>query len=155
MLYGYLDRGESLLLLALVAGIVSRYLGISQGITLIIISLAGLMAIFFFMAFRPPAEVPAETEEKPGFMYLFVYVIVPKIMWISCAVCTSSLLLYHLESGNEGYTLGLMIHSTLTVGTLVVIGLAAAKGVPGLRSLLPIYFRALPLMLTAVYLLRG
>lgn len=122
---------------------------------MIIISLGVLAAIFFFMAFRPQAQAPTPTGEKLDFIHLLVSTTLPKLLWISCAVGTSSLMLYHSDTGNEGYKLGLMIHSAVEPISLLIIGLAAAKGLPGLRSLLPIYFRALPLLLAAVYLLRG
>ncbi len=154
-LYGYFDRAESFFLFALLAGVASRYLGFSQSITVIIISLGGLAAIFFFMAFRPPAQMSTPGGEKLDFIHLLVSTTLPKLLWISCAVGTSSLMLYHSDAGNEGYKPGLMIHSVVTPISVLIFGLAAAKGVPGLRSLLPIYFRALPLLLAAVYLLRG
>lgn len=156
-LYGFFDRAEAFFLFALLAGVASHYLGFSQSITVIIISLGGLAAIFFFMAFRPPAQtsMPTQGGEKPDSIHLLASTTLPKLLWISCAVGTSSLMLFHSDAGNEGYKPGLMIHSVVTPISLLIIGLAAAKGVPGLRSLLPIYFRALPLLLAAVYLLRG
>ncbi len=154
-LYGLFDRAETFFLFALTAGIVSRYLGFAQSTTVIIVSLGGLAAIFFFMAFRPPAQMPTPTGEKLDFIHLLVSTTLPKLLWISCAVGSSSLMLFLSDPGNEGYKPGLMIHSVVTPISLLIIGFAAAKGVPGLRSLLPIYFRALPLLLAAVYLLRG
>ena len=71
-LYELFGRAEAFFLFALLAGVALRYLGFSQAITVIIISLGGLAVIFFFMAFRPPAQMPTSTGEKLDFIHLLV-----------------------------------------------------------------------------------
>jgi hypothetical protein len=97
----------------------------------------------------------ATEGEKLDFMALFISTILPKVTWISCAVCASSLVMYHIGTGNDGYKQGLMIHTAITVVGLIVLGFGALKGVKNIRTLVPIYFRAIPLLLAAEHLLQS
>jgi len=152
-LYQLLDQIESFLLLALLAGVAFYYFGISLGAEVVTLALAGLGAVFFLMAYRPPKKTESPTTEKLGFMTLLVHTIIPKILWIGCAVGAIGLLLRHLQTGNNGYQQLLIIQSTVTLFTLIALGIAATQGVTGFRNLLPIYFRALPIALAGASLL--
>lgn len=152
-LYAFVERGETLFLIMLLAGAVLFSFGFSQGSGLVTFALGGLAVVFFLMAYRPPKSNQLNTEKKMDFMQLVVLTIIPKVLWISCAVGTIGLLLRHLQTENDGYRQMLIIQSAVTVGTLIVVGVGVVKGVSGLRNLLPIYYRALPLTLAAGSLL--
>lgn len=152
-LYAFVERGETLFLITLLAGAALFFFGFSQGSTLVTVALGGLAVVFFLMAYRPPRSSQGDPEKKMDFIQLLVLTIIPKVLWIGCAVGTIGLLLRHLQTGNDGYRQMLIIQSVVTLGTLIVVGFAAATGVSGLRNLLPIYFRALPLTLAAGSLL--
>ncbi len=152
-LYTFVERGETLFLFMLLAGAVLFSFGFSQGSGLVSFALGGLAVVFFLMAYRPPKYSQPVTEKKMDFMQLLVLTIIPKVLWISCAVGSIGLLLRHLQTANDGYRQMLIIQSAVTVGTLIVVGFGAATGASGLRNLLPIYYRALPLTLAAGSLL--
>lgn len=154
-LFGKLDKAEMILLLALTTGVVLHFSGISQAPSLIIVSLGGLAAIFFLKAFRPPADRTPAEGEKADFLGLFFDVVLPKVLWISSAICASSLMLYHMDTGNEGYKQGLMIHAAITAVGIVALGFAALKGLKNLQAILPIFYRAIPLLLAAIKLLQS
>lgn len=152
-LYAFVERGETLFLITLLTGAALYSFGFSQGSNLVTIALGGLAVVFFLMAYQPPKSNPGDAEKKMGLIQTLVRTIIPKFLWIGCAVGTIGLLLRHLQTENEGYRQMLIIQSVVTLGTLIVVGFAAATGVSGLRNLLPIYFRALPLTLAAISLL--
>lgn len=152
-LYAFVERGETLFLMTLLAGTVLLFFGFSQGSTLVTVALGGLAVVFFLMAYQPPKSNQRDSDKKMDFIQLLVLTIIPKILWISCAVGAIGLLLRHLQTDNDGYRQMLIIQSVVTLGTLIVVAFAAVTGVSGIRNLLPIYFRALPLTLAAGSLL--
>lgn len=151
-LYGWLERAEVLFLLLFLAGFSWRSSDASASDSLIIVSLGGLAGVFFLMAYRPSAVASADPK-RMDFMTLLIWTILPKVTWISCAVCTISILLYFIKTGNKGYEQGLMIHTTITVIGLLMLGFAGFRGVKNARALLPMYYRAIPLLFAALYLL--
>jgi hypothetical protein len=144
VLYGNLERFEQIMLVVLTLGVAATLWGYSEALTIVIISLGGLAGIFFLMGFRPPSVRPDTSNGKQGFTQLLLDTILPKVLWISCAVCTISILLYHLDNGNDGYKQGIFIHLSITAVSLIVIGGASVAG-KNVRPLLPILFRAVPL----------
>lgn len=154
ILYRFVDRLESFLLLSLLAGAVLSNYGISYGVSVVTMALAALAAVFFLMAYRPPEQSEPATGEKKDFMELLSQTILPKILWISCSVGVVGLLLRHVQTSTNGYKEILMIQlATVTGATLVVIGLAVVRGASGVRRLAPIYFRAIPLTLATASIL--
>jgi hypothetical protein len=138
---------EGILLVLLVIGII--LMALNQDNTLVSASLTGLAVVFFLYAYRP-IDMP-ETNEKAGFSELLAYGILPKVMWISCAVATTGILFYIL--GMSGYKEMLMIGG-LTIGVaLLLFTIFLLTGVKHLRFLLPNLFRSVPLFLIVVYIL--
>ena len=154
MLYRFVDRIESFLLLSLLAGTALFSFGVPQGSFVVTMALAGLAVVFFLMAYRPPARSNVATGEKMDFMDLLGQTIIPKILWISCAIGAVGLLFRHLQTPNNGYKELLIIQlASLSGATLVVLGLFVVKGLASVRKLAPIYYRAIPLTLATASIL--
>jgi len=153
VLFGYLDRAEMLCLLALVGSLCAHYAGISGATTGAVIALGGLGGIYFLMAYRPPAAAPAAEGQKAGVSQLLTQTILPKVLWISCAVGAVALMIYHTGPANEGYKEMMLIQSITTILGVLLVLLFVSMGVEGARNLLPVLYRALPLTLCSVYTL--
>ena len=139
-----LDRIEQILLIVLTIGVAAYFWGYHDALTVVILCLGGLAGIFFLMAFRPLSARPDASNEKHDLTQLLLEIILPKVLWISCASCTVSILLYHLHTGNDGYKQLILIHLSITAVSLMLIGGASVSG-KNVRPLLPILFRAVPL----------
>jgi hypothetical protein len=156
MLFRSLERAEAFLLLGLAGCGIAHFLGVAGAITGIVITLGGLGAIFFLMAYRPPVGIPTEapaevsTEQKSGMPSLLMQTIFPKVLWISSAIGAAGLMIYFTNPGNDGFKQLLLIQS-LTCGLcLVGMGLFTAQGIRGAKELFPVLFRAIPLTLASV-----
>lgn len=155
MLFGFLDRAELIFLLALASCIAANYAGISGAVIGIVIAFAGLGGIYFLMAYRPPASAqpPSPEGQKTGFQQLLLLTILPKVLWISCAVGAAGLAIYYTRPYNEGFKQMLLIQSTTAVAGGLVIGLFALQGTIGAKNLIPVLYRAIPITLASVLIL--
>lgn len=145
-LFRYLEQAELLLLVALGASLVARYFQLEGHLTGLQISLSGLAGVYFLMAYRPPSSPP--TGEKKGFAKLVSQTILPKILWIGCAVGTIGIMFYLLQL--EGFREMLMIHTA--AGGVGVGVFLAFRQTSDTQALTPVLYRAVPLLLISVYL---
>jgi len=145
----YLPLAEKVFLIALAIGIVLRLSNIDS--LVMIISLAGLAVTFFLSAYRI-IDIPRKENETFGFQELLGYLIVPKILYISCAVATCGILFYFLNLGNEGYRQMLFIGGTSLGLGIVIIAYLAVTGVKYMGAILPVLYRAIPLLVLDLYL---
>ena len=144
----YLPLIEKVLLTVLAIGLMLTALKIETTVT--IVSLIGLAATFFLLAYRP-LDIPEGGNEQGGFSDLLALMIIPKVLWISCAITAFGLALFMLETGNDGYKNMLMIGgSTIAVATLL-LAFFRISGVKHIALVSPILMRALPLFLAAIY----
>jgi hypothetical protein len=146
----YLPTAEKIFMVALAIGCLLKYLG--TDLTVMAVSLVGLAVTFFFSAFRQ-AEIIPEENERFTFNDLLAYEIVPKVLWISCAVSTMGVLLFFF--GNQGAKRMLFIGGTsIIIGTVILIGLLIS-GAKHISAVLPVLYRAIPLLVLDLYLFFG
>jgi hypothetical protein len=110
-------------------------------------SLSGLAGIYFLMAYRPPTPVPE--GEKKGFGQLLSQTILPKVLWIGCAVGAIGIMFHLLQL--DGAHEMLLIHAA-SGGVGVGMFLAFRQSTDS-QALTPLLYRAVPLLLISVYLL--
>lgn len=151
VLFGLLERAELIALAAVLGGMGARFAGFSGVDSIMVIAFGALAAIYFLMAYRPPASAPPPSDQKSGFLDLFSQTILPKLLWISCAVGASGLSMLHTRPDNDGYLKILQIHALLSVVVIVVVGLLLIQGKS--KNLIPVLYRAIPLALASVYII--
>jgi hypothetical protein len=146
-LYRYLEQAELILMVILGASLVARYMQVNGHMTGLQISLSGLAGIYFLMAYRPPTPVPA--TEKKGFAALLLQTILPKVLWIGCAVGAIGIMFHLLQL--EGARELLVIHAAS--GGVGVGMFLAFRQTNDSHTLTPVLYRAVPFLLISVYLL--
>ena len=147
---------EMILLAILGCGLLAHYLEVSQAGSLVTLALGGLAGIFFLSAYIPPEKKQtAQTDVKSGLADLLFATILPKILWLSCAICALGLLFFQMDTDNDGYKMMLMIHSVITPGAVILVGLGSVRGVQGASLLFPVLIRAVSLFIVAAYLIRA
>ncbi|MBL7850551.1 MAG: hypothetical protein JNN04_06585 [Cyclobacteriaceae bacterium] len=146
-LYRYLEQAELILLVAVGASLVARYLQVNGYMSGLQISLSGLAAVYFLMAYRPPAASPE--GEKKGFRQLLTETILPKILWIGCSVGVIGLMFFLLQL--QGVREMLFIHAAS--GGIGLGMFLAFRQTGEANSIPPVIYRAVPLLLISAYLL--
>lgn len=149
----YLPRLERMLLMLLVLGIVMAFLT-SVGSLIINIAIAGLALVFFLYAYKP-INVNSGDDEKAGMGELLGWAVVPKVLWISCAVSAMGILFFLLRTGNLEYKNMVMIGGFSILVGLVVLGVLQVSGTKHLQVVTPILLRAVPLMIMDFYIFFG
>lgn len=142
-----MEQAELILLAILGASLLARYFQMDVYMTGLQISLSGLAGVYFLMAYRPPAPLPE--GEKKGFAQLLSQTILPKILWIGCAVGAIGIMFYLLQL--EGAREMLLIHAAS--GGIGVGMFLAFRQTSDSQTLTPVLYRAIPLLLISVYLL--
>jgi hypothetical protein len=144
----YLPLIEKILLTALAIGVI--LIVIKADTTVTKVSLIGLAVTFFLSAYRP-IDIPRQENELLGFKELLALMIIPKTMWISCAVSAMGISFYFSQFGNDGYKQMLLIGaSTIGMGT-IILAFLLMSGVKNLNLVTPILVRAIPLLLVDIY----
>lgn len=146
----YLPWIEAIFLIMLAVGCFMLYQNLEGG--LLIISLICLTAIYFVSAYKP-IEITSDGKEKFGTKELLAWTILPKLCWISCAVSTLGWLLFFIDPENAGYKNMLMIGAVSIAAALVLIVYLISSGVRQMNVLVPVMFRAVPLLSADCYLL--
>jgi hypothetical protein len=146
----YLPLAEKIFLAGASVGLIFLFLNLD---TLVLIaSLIALAVIFFLSAYRPPEDVPANENERQGFQELFAFVILPKVLWIGCAVCSVGIALYLIGPSNEGYRQMLLIGGLSLISDSVIFIFFLVKGIKHIQVVTPIFFRAIPLLAASAYI---
>jgi hypothetical protein len=146
-LYRYLEKAELILLAALAVSLLARYLQMNGYMTGLQISLSGLAGVYFLMAYRPPASQPE--GERKGFADLLAVTILPKVLWIGCAVGAIGILFYLLQL--EGARQMMLIHTG--AGGIGLGMFLAARQSSSAAALTEVLYRAIPLLMVSVYFL--
>lgn len=136
---------EGLFLTSLALGIVLTLMNIAAAIVMEV-SLAGLAIVFFLYMYKPLEVQRDEGEKKWGFQELLVYIIVPKVIWISSSFSTLGILFYLFHFGNNGYQRLLMTGGSAIFIALLVLGYSSIAGTKHVKSAIPLLFRAIPLL---------
>ncbi len=141
---------ERIFITALVIGTILTAMQIDSTVTKI--SLLGLGATFFLLAYRPN-DIPRQEGEQFGFSDLLALMILPKVLWISSAISALGIAFYLFDFGNDGYKKMLMIGGlTIGIGTILLITFSIS-GVKHIKIAMPILIRAVPLCLVDFYIL--
>lgn len=150
---------EKLLAVTLITGAFLNYQNFEGGRELLLSSLVGLAIVFIVSAYKP-REIFASQQEADefgqwGFTEMLALIIVPRILWISTAISTFGLFSYLADFGNEGYLRVLYIGVSSTLICLLVLLITFLIGVKKLRTVTPILFRTLPVLLAGIYIILG
>lgn len=144
----YLPIAEKVSLALIVLGVGLWYLKVDDSLAMISFSL--LAAVYFLNGYVRVG--PAGTEnERPGFLDRIAQTIVPKVMWIACAMSVVGILFYVLNM--NGSKEMLMIAVPAMAMGLVLFAAMFAAGAKNINLLTPILYRAIPLFLIGIYLL--
>lgn len=149
----YLPRLERMLLMLLVLGIVITFLT-NAGSLIINVAIAGLALVFFLYAYKP-LDVNAGKNEKVGLGEMLGWSIVPKVLWISCAVSAVGILFFLVKTGSGEYMNLVMIGGFSIMIGLLVLGVLRVSGTKNLEVVTPILLRAIPLMIMDFYVFLG
>jgi hypothetical protein len=145
----YLPLAEKIFLAGASVGVIFLFLNLD---TLVLVaSLIALAFIFFLSAYRP-LEVPALENEPQGFQELFAFNILPKVAWIGCAICAIGTALYLIGPANDGYQQMLLIGGMSLLSDTLIFAFFLLKGTKHIHVITPIFFRAIPLMAAAAYI---
>ena len=144
----YLPTAEKIFLVGLAIGLLLHYFGTDS--IVMAVSLVGLAVTFFLSAYRPIEIIPEENEVL-GFKELLGHGIVPKVLWISCAVSTMGIFLSNIN--NQGSQKMFFIGgTTIAIGTVIIVGLLV-NGAKHINAVVPVLLRAIPLFVLDVYML--
>lgn len=147
----YLLLAEQVLLGVLIISILLAFLNIESA-SVMQLCLIGLAGVFFLNAYRP-LNIQRTEDEKLGMADLLVSAILPKVMWISCAVSAIGILFYLRQETPQSYQSMLMIGGgSLFVG-LLLAGIFTLTGTKNASILQPIFLRAIPLLLIDAFIL--
>jgi hypothetical protein len=150
-LYQYLDRLEFILVVVAGASLLALYGGIAVANQGIMFSLSGLAGVYFLNAHKPPSQV--QEGEKKDFVALLSQTILPKVMWIGCAVGIIGLLFYLLKL--EGFREMLTIGGAASGLGVVLFGVLSLVNANQMQTLSPVLYRAIPIVLLTSYVLFG
>lgn len=144
---------EKIFLVALVAGLLLNYFEIENG-ALINISLAGLGATFFLLAFKTDDIKPqTEAEEsRLGFNDLLGAIIIPKVLGIGSAVAIIGILFYNLDLGNDGYKQMLGIGGSTILLCILILGYLKISGTKNLDNAINGLFKSVPILFFIYYI---
>jgi hypothetical protein len=147
----YFSLLEKIFLAGLVVGLVLIFLNPANG-AVIKVSLVGLAITYFLTAFKP-IDIPVQADERFEFKDLLTLTILPKVMWISCAISLFGILIYTLQLPHDGHKRLLMTGGSTIVVGLIILDYAALTETKHLKYILPIALRAAPLVVMDFYLL--
>ena len=142
---------EKIFLAGLLIGLVFSLLDVVPfNITVTVVSLYGLGAAYYFSAFQR-FDMPADESQTMGFKELLGFVIVPKVLWISCAVSVIGIAIFVSNTQSQGYKQMMVIGGLTIASALVIVIVLAIGGVRVLKPLLPALLRAIPLLIADFY----
>lgn len=151
MLFGLLDRAELIALAVLLGGLGASFAGFTGVDAIMVFAFAALAAIYFLMAYRPSMTAPPSSEQKSGFIDLFSQTILPKLLWITCAVGAAGLSMLYTRPDNNGYHTILLMNATAGGAGVFMVGWLHLHGKA--NTLIPVLYRAVPLALTSIYII--
>lgn len=158
-IYRLVTLTEKATLLIIAIGFALNYQNLAEGKTILLIGLAGTTIIWFALAFKPieifNSQQEADEFGQWGFAELFALMIVPRVLWISSAVTTFGVFAYVADFGNDGYIMSLTVGGLAISICLFILLITFLMGVKKLRIVMPILFRALPILLAGIYIILG
>jgi len=144
----YLPIAEKICLMGLAIGIVLSLANLDS--LVLEASLVCLAVTFFFHGYKP-IDVPETEREKFGFLELLGYSIAPNISWVACAVSAIGIL-FTMQNSEGAKQMLFIGGTTLGIASLIIIFLTAI-GVKYMSAVIPVLYRAIPLLVLDLYLL--
>jgi hypothetical protein len=114
------------------------------------ISCAILAAAYFLNAFMP-MDFQREENEKFGMKELVFMTILPKVLWIGCAVCMAGFFILSQNQDHNGHLNLWLIGGFTLFGNLALLAFGIVTADRHARVLAPISFRAIPLLALVAY----
>jgi hypothetical protein len=151
LLTKYLLYAEQFFLGVLIVAMLMPFFKVQSG-QVINISLLGLATVFFLYAYKP-LEIERSEGKKLEFTDLLATTILPKVMWISCAVSTIGILFYVVHLATESYQNMLMLGGGSLLIGIICLGVFVVSGMKHVNALHPLLFRSLPLLLIDLFIL--
>lgn len=146
----YLPVAEQVLLAALIIAMLLNMVSFDSS-RIIHACVIGLAIVFFLNAYKPMITQPIESE-KFGFNDLLVTAILPKVMWISCAVSAIGILFYIRQYEPQSYRSMLIIGGgSLLIGMLTA-GFFMLGKVKNNETLQAVLLRAIPMLVMDIYI---
>ena len=149
LLFKNLERLERIVLTLLIIIVAARYFGYASDPSLLNFGLFSIGVVYYLFAYRPPVPMPEGI--KLDFAGLLMTSILPKVMWISCAVGAVGLAFYF--NGYPGARQMLIIQSTTGLVGLIGWGIGTLQQFQPLDRLAAPMMRTFPILLIAVYIL--
>lgn len=151
-LQAYTTVLEKIFLIGLIAGGIFFTLKAEPfGTTVTAVSLFGLGLAYFLSAYRPGEINDDERTGNPK--ELLVFMIIPKVLWLSSSVCLVAIALLVLGSDGSSYQKMFLICG-VTLAVAVVLALIAVIGLKdSSSSLWSILLRAIPVLGADLYFL--
>lgn len=150
-LAGKLPIIEKAFIAVLAIGIILAIAGISFSV--LEAGLIGLGVIFFGSAFLLYTPIPDSDNKPLTFPALLASTIVPKVLWISSAICMVGIALSFITPKNQGYK-ELLLIGTLTIASgTVILTFFLVSGIKVAKAAVPVLYRAVPASLAALYFL--
>jgi hypothetical protein len=147
----HVDLAEKVFITSLVVGLILTYLNLDNKL-IIKVSLVALAITYFLTSFKI-IEIPKKEDEQFEFKEMLSWIIVPKVLWISCAVSLFGLFVYTLQLGHDGYKRAFMVGGMTIITGLLFLGYALITGTKYLKYILPTVLRAILLLTVDFYLL--
>lgn len=118
--------------------------------TVFMISSAILAAAYFLNAFMP-MDFPRDENEMFGMKQLVFTAILPKVFWISCAICMAGFFILSQNQEHNSHLNLWFIGGFSLFANLVLLAFALVTADKHARVLAPITFRAIPLLALVAY----
>jgi hypothetical protein len=113
-------------------------------------SAAILSGVYFLNAFMP-LDFERDENEKFGMKELVLTTIIPKVLWISAAVCMSGFFVLSQNHEHDAHLNLWFIGGFSLFGSLAILSFAMVTGNKHTRVLAPVAFRAVPLLVLVTY----
>jgi hypothetical protein len=146
----YLPYLEVIALALIIAGVALAFSG--NGSIVRMIGILLLAGVYFQYAFQR-IELNLLPDEKQGFTELLRFSIVPKVLWLSCSVSLVGIAFYLLKLTPQSYQQLLLIGAVTLASGFVILLPAVLGHARNADKLVPLLYRAAPLVVLDIYLL--
>jgi hypothetical protein len=113
-------------------------------------SAAFLAGVYFLNAFMPP-DFERDENEKFGMKELVLMTILPKVLWISSAICMAGFFVLSQNQEHDAHLNLWFIGGFSLFSGLVILSFAMVTGNKHTRVLTAVAFRAVPLLVLVMY----
>ena len=112
---------------------------------------AAILAGVYFLNAYMPVNVQRNENEKFGMKELLLTTILPKILWISCAICMAGFFVLSQNAEHDAHLKLWMIGGLSLLSGLVFLAFGMVTGDKHATVVAPVAFRAVPLVILVIY----